>query len=294
VRALRPLLGTDPALLIDSLSSSYPGWVKDRELRALEDRLEALKDRLGEVEASQAQAGSSQSELVTAVADLAQAVRRQGRLVSLNSFAAYLLFTVLLCAGFYVLYRGRAGEVDAERDHAQAARDAAQARADGATRQLAARDAADRATADLLELLRQRRFREAIAAHRALTGPKQPGQGAGAELGAAQRQFLNDAIAGARAELSADAAVRARHALDRRDYQRAHDAARDGLTIAAAGGPGLEGTAVELRYVVAASLDKLGREAEARDAYAAFLTAAPDHELAPRARERLTRLERAR
>jgi hypothetical protein len=271
--------------LIDGVSSSYAGGVKDRELRALEERLEGVNQRLSSVEQGQGLGGQGTSELLSSVGELSQLVRRQHRLLSLNSFAAYLLFTVLLCAAFYFLYTDRAGDAEAERDTALAARDAAQARAEGTARQLAAREAADRASASVLDLLRQRRYREAIAAHRDL---------AGTELGPAQRQFLADAVAGARSQLVADAALRARQAFDRRDYQRGHDLAKDGLALTAAGGPGLEGPAsAELRYVLAAALDKLGRAAEARDAYAAFLTAAPDHEMAVRARQRLARLERA-
>lgn len=280
-----PFSHTRP-LLIGGLSSSYAGGVKDRELRALEERLESVNQRLTSVEQSQGRDGQGASELASSVGELSQLVRRQVRLLSLNSFAAYLLFTVLMCAAFYFLYTDRAGDAEAERDTALAARDAAQARAEGTARQLAARDAADRASAGLLELVRQRRYREAIAAHRDL---------AGVELAAAQRQFLADAVAGARSALVADAGLRARQAFDRRDYQRGHDLARDGLATAAAGKPALEGAAsAELRYVLAASLDKLGRAAEARDAYAAFLTASPDHPQAPRARQRLARLERAR
>jgi hypothetical protein len=271
--------------LIDGLSSSYADGVKDREMRALEERLEGVHQRLSSVEQGHGRTGQGATELASSVGELAHLVRRQDRLLSLNSFAAYLIFTVLLCAAFYFLYTDRAGDAEAERDTALAARDAAQARAEGTARQLAARDAADRASAGVLDLLRQRRYREAIAAHRDL---------AGVELSAAQRQFLADAVAGARSQLVADAALRARQAFDRRDYQRGHDLAKEGLMLTAAGGPALEGPAsAELRYVLAASLDKLGRAGEARDAYAAFLTAAPGHEMATRARQRLTRLERA-
>jgi TolA-binding protein len=261
-----------------------PEMVKDRELRALEDRVEALSERLVEVKDGQAQAGQGTTELAAEVRELAHGMRRHGRLLSLHSFVAYFIFTVLLCAAFYLLYAGRAGEADLERDRALAARDTAVARADAAQRELAARARADRAAAELLELLRQRRRQEAIAAERALDK---------LALGAAQRQFLADAVRGARAELVADAAVRARHSYDRRDYQRAHAVAVDGLALAAGGGPDVAGAAAaDLRYVLAASLDRLGRLAEAIDAYGAFLTAAPDHSLAPRARQRVAWLER--
>jgi hypothetical protein len=263
-----------------------PEKVKDRELRALADRVDALSERLVDVEEGQAQSGHGTTELAAQVHELGDGLRRHGRLLGLHSFAAYFIFTVLLCAAFYFLYAGRAGEADLERDAALAARDAALARADAAQRELAARARADRSAAELLELLRQRRYREAIAAERALDQ---------AQLGAAQRQFLGDAVRGARAELVADATARARHSYDRRDYRRAHAVAVDGLAIAAGGGPEVIGAAsADLRYVFAAALDRLGRKAEAIDAYGAFLTAAPDHSLAARARQRVAWLERTR
>jgi tetratricopeptide (TPR) repeat protein len=262
-----------------------PEEVKDRELRALEDRVSALSQRLVEVEEGQAQSGQGATELAAEVRQLADGLRRHGRLLGLHSFAAYFIFTVLLCAAFYFLYARRAGEADLERDRALAARDAAVTRADAAQRELAARARADRAAAELLELLRQRRYREAIAAERAL------GE---VELGAAQRQFLVDAVRGARAELVADATARARHSYDRRDYERARAVAADGLAIAAGNGPELTGASADLRYVLAAALDRLGRPAEAIDAYGAFLAAAPDHSLARRARQRVAWLERIR
>jgi tetratricopeptide (TPR) repeat protein len=249
--------------------------VKDRDLRALEERLESLAERLSSIEEGGARAGAG--DVVAAVRDLAQGMRRQDRVLSLNSFVAYLLFTVLLCAMFFFLFRGRADDVAAERDRAAAARDAAQARADASARQLAARDAADRASAEVLELLRRRRYQEAIAAHRTLEG-----------LSPAQRQFLADAVDGARAELTAEAAVRARQAFDRRDYENAREAAAGGLALTSEGA-----TAAELRYLLGASLDKLGRAAEAQTAFAAFVAAAPDHPMATRVRQRLRRLEQS-
>jgi tetratricopeptide (TPR) repeat protein len=248
--------------------------VKDRDLRALEERLESLAQRVNDAEDGGARGGNA--DVAAAVRDLAQGMRRQDRVLNLNSFVAYLLFTVLLCAVFFFLFRGRADDVAAERDRAVAARDAAQARADAAQRQLAARDAADRAGADVLELLRRRRYAEALTAHRKLEG-----------LSPAQRQFLADAVDGARAELTAEAAVRARQAFDRRDYENAREAAAAGLTLNGDGA-----TAADLRYVLGASLDKLGRAGEAQAAFAAFIAAAPDHPMAGRVRQRLRRLER--
>ena len=227
--------------------------------------------------ASGAQGAVPTEELTQVVRDLARGVSRRDRLLSLNSFVAYVLFTVLLCAAMFFLFRGRADEVAAERDRIAAERDALAARLDATGRQLAARDASDRAVGGVLELLRRRRWSEAIAAHRAL-----------ADVPATQRQFLADAVDGARAELAAEAAGRARQAFTRRDYERAREAAEAALAQAPDGAG-----AADLRYLVAASLDKLGRASEAHAAYAAFVSSAPEHVMAGRARYRLRRLESA-
>jgi hypothetical protein len=253
-----------------------PEGVEDRDLRALKDELDALTERVVATETLLTQADHGTSELVASLRELSDGIRRQDKVLSLNSFVAYLIFTALLCAAFLFLYRGRTQEADAERDRAFVARDSAQARADSAARELAGRVAADRASSEVLEHLRRRRYAAAVAAHRKL---------AELELSAAQRQFLADAVDGARAELAADAALRARHGFDRRDYERARAAAAEGLLHAPEGA-----VAAELRYFLAASLDKLGRDGEAVAAYQAFLTAAPDHELARRARLRILRL----
>ena len=253
-----------------------PEGVEDRDLRTLKDELDALTERVVATETLLAQADHGTGELVASLRELSDGIRRQDRVLSLNSFAAYLIFTALLCAAFLFLYRGRTQVADAERDRALIARDSAQARADAAGRELASRVTADRASSELLELLRRRRYADAIAAH---------GKLADLELSAAQRQFLGDAVDAARAELAADAALRARHGFDRRDFERARAAAAEGLAHASEGA-----VAAELRWFLAASLDKLGKDAEAIRAYEAFLAVAPDHELARKARQRLARL----
>jgi tetratricopeptide (TPR) repeat protein len=219
----------------------------------------------------------SNEELTQVVRDLARGVSRRDRLLSLNSFVAYLLFTVLLCAALFFLFRGRADEVADDRDRIAAERDALQGKLDAMGRQVAARDASDRAVGAVLELLRRRRWPEAIAAHRALS-----------DVPATQRQFLADAVDGARAELAAEAGGRARQAFTRRDFERAREAAEAAL----AQSPDGEGAA-DLRYLLAASLDKLGLASEAHAAYAAFLSSAPEHVMTGRARYRLRRLESA-
>src|SRR5512144_1424991 len=76
--------------------------------------------------------------VATLAASLKEVVTRQAKYergLNLNSFVAYLLFTILLGGGFFLLYRSRAGQLGAERDaalrkQAEAAEDAAAARRD--------------------------------------------------------------------------------------------------------------------------------------------------------------------
>lgn len=88
--------------------------------------------------------------MATLAASLKDVVARQEKYergLNLNSFVAYLLFTVLLGGGFFLLYRSRAGQLGAERDEAVRARSAALAEAEIARRELGAReDGARKAT----------------------------------------------------------------------------------------------------------------------------------------------------
>ena len=200
-----------------------------------------------------------------------------------NSFGAYFVFTVLLCASFYFLYAVGRARPTRSATRRWRARDAALARADAAQRELAARARADRAAAELLELLRQRRHREAIAAERNLDE---------VELGAAQRQFLSDAVPGARVALAADATAPRAPLLRSARLPARPRRGRGRARLAAGGGPEVTGARGRPALRAGRVARLAGPPAEAISAYGAFLAAAPDHALAPRARQRVAWLER--
>ncbi len=105
--------------------------------------LESLRRRLDE-QASQTRKTQAQvTQLAESVAALVEVQRRHSRWLNLNSFVAYLVFTLLCGGAFYFLYQSRARELVSARDHAVAERDAADKRATDAAAKLAEHEAAD-------------------------------------------------------------------------------------------------------------------------------------------------------
>ena len=82
-------------------------------------------------------------QLADSIAALVDAQRKRSRWLNVNSFVAYLMFTLLCAGAFYFVYQSRVHEVVGARDRAATDRDAAVRRADEANGKLAARDAAD-------------------------------------------------------------------------------------------------------------------------------------------------------
>jgi tetratricopeptide (TPR) repeat protein len=286
--------------------------MKDRDLGAVQDRLNALAERVSEIGDAQDRNDDAVVQLAGALSDLVGRMRRQDRGMSLNSFVAYALFTVLLGAAFFMLYRGRAEALVADRDRAVASLVAAENRAQAAIRQMAARDAAERAAAEIYELLRDHRFKEAIAAESRL---------ADLQLTPAERGLITDAVAQARGKLAEVALEHGRAATARGEHDKAIAEARAALEVApksphAAALHYLIGSALErqgkaaeaaaeldkaiaggidrdhpeARYLHATVLDKLARREDARNAYRTFAASAPRHPKAPWARRRALEL----
>lgn len=93
------------------------------------------------------------TQLAESIAALVELQRRRSRWINLNSFVAYLVFTVLLGAAFYYLYASRAHALVGDRDAAVRRADDADRRADDATARLVARDAADAKALEAYQLL---------------------------------------------------------------------------------------------------------------------------------------------
>ena len=274
-----------------------PPGVKDHELRVVQERLEALAERVSEIGQAQDQSDDTVATLAGALSDLVGRMRRQDRLMTLNSFVAYALFTVLLGAAFLMLHRGRAGDLERERDQAASALVAAEERADKATRALAARETSEKSATEMYEMIRDHRYKEAIAAGQKLDTLK---------LTPAEKGLLTDAIERARSDLARQALERGREAFARGELDRAMKEAQAGLESAPAGehapalhyliglslnkqnknagaaaaiekalAGGIEKEVKDARYLYATVLDKLSRNEDARAAYRAFAVGNP-------------------
>src|SRR5262249_37304077 len=115
--------------------------------------LDGLRRRQDEQTTQARKTAAQVTQLADSIAALVDAQRKRSRWLNLNSFVAYLIFTVLCGGAFYFLYRTRAGDLVSARDRAAAERDTATKRADDATAKLAARDAADAKAWDAWQLL---------------------------------------------------------------------------------------------------------------------------------------------
>ncbi len=307
------MLVATPANLIDVGGARYAVRVKDHELRVVQERLEALAERVSEIGQSRDQSDDTVSTLASALSDLVGRMRRQDRLMSLNSFVAYALFTVLLGAAFFMLYRSRATDLERERDQAQHGLIAAEERGQNAVRELAARDAAEKGATEIYEMLRDHRYKEAIAAGGKLDTLK---------LTPAVKGLLTDAIERAKGDLAHQALERGREAYSRGELDRAIKEAQAGLEAAAqsehtaalhyligqslnkqnktadaaaaldkALAGGIEKEIKDARYLYATVLDKLaGRQEDARVAYRAFAASNPHSPTAHWARTRAWQL----
>lgn len=115
--------------------------------------LESLRRRLDD----QASQGRKTQQQVTQLADsigaLVETQRKRAKRLNLNSFVAYLIFTMLCGAGFYLLYASRANQLVDARDAAQRERDVAVRRADDLAARTAAREQADARAWEVYQLL---------------------------------------------------------------------------------------------------------------------------------------------
>lgn len=115
--------------------------------------LDGLRRRLDD-QATQGRKTQQQvTQLAESIGALVEHQRRRARGLNLNSFVAYLIFTMLCGAGFYFLYASRANQLVDARDAARRDRDLAVRRADDATARVVARERADSRAWEVYELL---------------------------------------------------------------------------------------------------------------------------------------------
>ncbi len=99
--------------------------------------LDSMRRRLDDHAAQTRKTQTQVTQLADSIAALVAEQRKRARWLNLNSFVAYLVFTVLCGGAFYFVYQSRARELTRARDGAIAERDAADKRAADATAKLA-------------------------------------------------------------------------------------------------------------------------------------------------------------
>ncbi|HEY5936142.1 MAG TPA: hypothetical protein VIU61_15940 [Kofleriaceae bacterium] len=125
--------------------------------------LEGLRRRLDDQISQSRKTQQQVSQLAESIAGLVDVQRRRTRNLNLNSFVAYLIFTMLCGAGFYLLYRSRTGDLAETRKHVQKERDSAVKRADELAAKAVARDRADASAWEVFQLLEAGKRADATA-----------------------------------------------------------------------------------------------------------------------------------
>ena len=105
--------------------------------------LDGLRRRLDDQATQTRKTAAQVTQLADSIAALVAHQRNRTRGLNLNSFVAYVVFTMLCGGAFYFLYQSRARELVGARDRAATERDAADRRAIDATAKTVAREAAD-------------------------------------------------------------------------------------------------------------------------------------------------------
>lgn len=105
--------------------------------------LDGLRRRLDDQAVQGRKTAAQVQQLADSIAALVEHQRQRARWLNMNSFVAYVVFTLLLGGGFYFLYQSRAHDLIGARDRALADRDAAGWLATEVTARAMARTAAD-------------------------------------------------------------------------------------------------------------------------------------------------------
>src|SRR5262249_30056616 len=115
--------------------------------------LDGLRRRLDEQANQNRKTQTQVAQLADSIGRLVEQQRKRSRWVNVNSFVAYVMFTVLCGGAFYFVYSSRARELAADRNRISTERDTAVRRADEAIKKSVARDAADARAWEAYQLL---------------------------------------------------------------------------------------------------------------------------------------------
>ncbi|MBP9087005.1 MAG: hypothetical protein KBG15_12865 [Kofleriaceae bacterium] len=134
--------------------------------------LDALRRKLDDNATVGRKTQQAMVQLADSLANQVASTRQRTRWLNLNSFVAYVLFTVILGAGFLLLYRVRTSGLLADRVSAQHERDAAVTRARQAETQVRDRAGAETAVWDVYTLLTTGKRQAGLSALTALANAK--------------------------------------------------------------------------------------------------------------------------
>lgn len=137
-------------------------------------QLAQLRRKLDDLSSQQRKSHTAVQQLAESVAALVTAQRKRLRWLNLNSFVAYLIFTVLLGTAFYMVYLRRAGAIGGELAQLTAQRDAAVKRADLATAELTVSKDRSQKALEVFQLYGAGQAAEAEAKLAALRGSLTP------------------------------------------------------------------------------------------------------------------------
>ena len=274
--------------------------------------LDALRRKLDDQGTQTRKTSVQVQQLADSIAALVDAQRKRSRWLNVNSFVAYLMFTLLCAGAFYFVFQSRVYEVQSARDRAASERDIAVRRADDANAKLAARDAADAQALDTWQAFEAGKKDEAAKKLAALkTAPlsKLDRDMLAARAKQAEMMQVDAAMKAANAAFRAGkngevvvtlesalnlqgAAPRAgeMHYLIGLAHLRANevDKAVAQLELAATGDVADE----DVRYQLASALDRVGQWGKARAEYDRFSTQHPQSASAPLAMRRSATLAR--
>lgn len=277
--------------------------------------MEALRRRLDDQAMVLRKNQQALAEMAESVGRLVTSLRRRERWINVNSFVAYVLFTVVLGGAFLTLYKSRARELVHARDVAVDERDQARSRARTVEATLAEREAGTKAAFAYFQLLQGGQRDEAVARYPELDP---------AALTPTERAVFEQGHKKAREELidagylaGLDAARDGEHAKAIGELRRALAYEEEGpraaqmryylgvalvktkeaekgkreLELALAGRVEQAG-AVDARFWLATALEALGDLPAARTEYDRFASAQPHHPLSVAARRKSMALAR--
>jgi tetratricopeptide (TPR) repeat protein len=281
------------------------------EAELLVAELEALRRKIDDVAALERKNQLAMTELADSVGKLVANQRRRERSHVMSSFVAYLLFTVLLGGGFYMLYRSRAGDLVAQKNHAEDDLKVAVARANDLATEVSARDdAADKAHAwwQLIASGQADQRDKAIESYGDLPTALTPTE---RDLFASEVKRARSAVVDAGYLAGLDAFKAGKYAEAIPTLKRALGYEEEGpraaqmryyLGVAEAKTGGFEDGAhqlelalagrvdengvVDARFYLAYALEKLGKLGEAKAEYDKFASAQPQHPLSVSARRK--------